>query len=474
MKRVFKVFVYMLAFVMLPLSAGILALISAIDLKQTQATMPLLAAGTNLAAAPASYDPSKPIVAILLGDDVTEVSDFLGPYELFSASKAYNVYTLAPQHRLTTLTGELEVLPDMSLAEFDQQFGRDPDLIVAPNIPLIKNANNQPLVSWIKKHAGPDTVLFSWCVGAAVLAETGLLDGKTATTHWGDIDRLEMIYPNVHWTRGLRYVDESNNIVTSGGLLSGIDATLHVISKLKGPEFTRALAESLHYQNYQFVENPQLQQYKSEPNDLIMILNAAYKWEKNEYGLLLYDGVGELELASLLDTYSASYTTNLHTIALSRQIITTKNGLHLFPRWNLENAPRVERLLIPGANARQTAPAKAIDWANTHSIPTAFLHAEVPTRFAFERPLEDLAIQQNNSTAEFAKKRLEYRADNTRFEGATWPVLVMLRPVLLGLVGLGLARLIGGLFSKWQKRRRKDDFNLQKAIDPEPDPARIG
>jgi putative intracellular protease/amidase len=219
MKRTLKVLAYILAFMVIPLAAGLLGLASVIDIKEAQGAVPPLPASTSLDTAPAGYDPSKPIAVILLGDDVTEATDFLGPYELFAASKAYNVYVLAPQQRLTTLTGGLEVLPDMSLAEFDQRFGRNPDVIVTPNIPLIKNANNQPLVSWVKSHAGPNTVLFSWCVGAAVLAETGLLDGKTATTHWGDIGRLEETYPDVKWARGLRYVDEGNNIITIERLL---------------------------------------------------------------------------------------------------------------------------------------------------------------------------------------------------------------------------------------------------------------
>ncbi len=54
------------------------------------------------------------------------------------------------------------------------------------------------------------------------MAETGLLDGKKATTHWLDIDRLESEYKEIRVQRGVKYVDE-NDIITSGGISAGID-----------------------------------------------------------------------------------------------------------------------------------------------------------------------------------------------------------------------------------------------------------
>lgn len=48
-------------------------------------------------AAEVPFDPSKPILAIMLGDDVTEISDFMAPYEIFVASKIFNVYAVVPR-----------------------------------------------------------------------------------------------------------------------------------------------------------------------------------------------------------------------------------------------------------------------------------------------------------------------------------------------------------------------------------------
>ena len=63
---------------------------------------------------------------------------------------------------------------------------------------------NQPLLAYLRQQAQHNALIFSWCTGANVLAEAGLLDGRTATAHWGDIDRLERRYPAVQWQRGVR------------------------------------------------------------------------------------------------------------------------------------------------------------------------------------------------------------------------------------------------------------------------------
>jgi hypothetical protein len=119
----------------------------------------------SVVAAP-PYDPSKPTVAIILGADLTEITDALGPYEMFSRAQAFNVYTVAPERRPTLLTGGLRILPHHSLAEFDARLGGvPPAIVVVPNIPNIAGIENKSLVDWMKRHAAAGLVMHSWCTG---------------------------------------------------------------------------------------------------------------------------------------------------------------------------------------------------------------------------------------------------------------------------------------------------------------------
>ncbi len=125
------------------------------------------------------YDPSKPTVAILLSNTQTEASDFLTPYAMFVESGAYNVYAVAETRGLRTLTGGVDVVPQHSFAELAALLHHEPDIILVPAMLHIGSPHNAPVLDWLRQHGQGQTLLFSWCAGAEVLAASGLIDGKT-------------------------------------------------------------------------------------------------------------------------------------------------------------------------------------------------------------------------------------------------------------------------------------------------------
>jgi hypothetical protein len=118
---------------------------------------PLVAA--SLAPAPRAepHDPRKPTVAIVLGADVTEITDMVAPYEMFARAGRYNVYAVAPTAASTTLTGGLRVRPHYSFEELDGLLeGAPPAIVVAPNVPNISSAENRPVVDWVRRSASQE------------------------------------------------------------------------------------------------------------------------------------------------------------------------------------------------------------------------------------------------------------------------------------------------------------------------------
>src|SRR6185295_9767104 len=87
----------------------------------------------------------------------------------------------------------------------------------------------------------------SVCTGAFVLAKTGLLSGKSATTFHGAFRSFAIEFPDVHLKRGARFV-EDGNLSTAGGLSSGIDLALRVVERYYGREVARKTAYNLEYQ----------------------------------------------------------------------------------------------------------------------------------------------------------------------------------------------------------------------------------
>ncbi|GJI94814.1 transcriptional regulator [Duganella caerulea] len=99
------------------------------------------------------------------------------------------------------------------------------------------------------------------CVGSFPLAEAGLLDGRTATTHWALADTMSERYPKVKVDREVLYVDEGE-VVTSAGVAAGLDCCLHLLRQLCGAEIANRVARQLvvapHRQGgqAQFIERP--------------------------------------------------------------------------------------------------------------------------------------------------------------------------------------------------------------------------
>jgi AraC family transcriptional activator FtrA len=103
--------------------------------------------------------------------------------------------------------------------------------------------------------------LASLCSGVFVLAATGLLDGRRATTHWRYADNLRAGYPAITITPDVLYVDEGS-LLTAAGSAAGIDLCLHIVRQDYGPDIANSVARRLVVPPHrdggqaQFIERP--------------------------------------------------------------------------------------------------------------------------------------------------------------------------------------------------------------------------
>jgi transcriptional regulator GlxA family with amidase domain len=99
------------------------------------------------------------------------------------------------------------------------------------------------------------------CLGAFPLAEAGLLDDKSATTHWLAAAELTKRYPKVIVNPEVLYVDQGD-VLTSGGVAAGLDCCLHILRQLAGAETANKVARRLLVAPHrdggqaQFIERP--------------------------------------------------------------------------------------------------------------------------------------------------------------------------------------------------------------------------
>lgn len=122
-----------------------------------------------------------------------------------------------------------------------------------PEIILVgAQQGSNALTEWLKTASAGAEITMSVCTGAYHLAAAGLLDGLQATSHHSSIDDLAKKYPNVHWVRGMRFV-ESKRISTGGGLTAGIDLGLRVVERYFGRDWAIEVASHLEYQSKSWI-----------------------------------------------------------------------------------------------------------------------------------------------------------------------------------------------------------------------------
>lgn len=119
------------------------------------------------------------------------------------------------------------------------------DLIVIPAIDgnLEETVqDNKDYLPWIVTQYGKGAEVASLCVGAFILAATGLVDGKKLATHWVAENEFRRMYPQVELVTE-RIITEENGIYSSGGAFSYLNLILHLIEKLAGREMAMLCAK---------------------------------------------------------------------------------------------------------------------------------------------------------------------------------------------------------------------------------------
>lgn len=120
------------------------------------------------------------------------------------------------------------------------------DLIIIPSLignPANNIAINQDLILWIKQLYENGAEVASFCVGAFLLAATGLLKGKQCATHWHSANTFTHMFPDVFLVED-KIMTEENGIYTSGGSHSYLNLLVYLIEKYAGRDVAIQIAKT--------------------------------------------------------------------------------------------------------------------------------------------------------------------------------------------------------------------------------------
>src|ERR1700675_1619001 len=187
--------------------------------------------------------------------DGTFSSTAIGPMEVFRhAGTLWNYLTGTkpiPRFRVTTASvdgravrcdGSIHIRPDAALTAI-----RKTNLIFIPTTGLSIDdvvERNAPVVPWLRRWHKRGVAIASVCSGVGLVAATGLLDGKRATTHWGLAERFREKYPKVKWMPELM-VTEDRGFYCGGGVNASLDLSIYLVERFCGHEIAIQTAKAL-------------------------------------------------------------------------------------------------------------------------------------------------------------------------------------------------------------------------------------
>jgi transcriptional regulator GlxA family with amidase domain len=177
-------------------------------------------------------------LTILVPEGQNNLSSIVGAYKIFSRANEYRKRTgkrelfkieLAGISKKVDYYGGLfSVQPHTHISAIKKT-----DLIIIPSL----NHNyqsavkpNQAMVDWIEKQYRNGAEVASICTGAFLLASSGLLDGKTCSTHWAAADNFRESFPEVNLQTDKLITDE-NGIYTNGGAYSFLNLVVYLVEK---------------------------------------------------------------------------------------------------------------------------------------------------------------------------------------------------------------------------------------------------
>jgi transcriptional regulator GlxA family with amidase domain len=199
-------------------------------------------AGARAHAASCAAKNAEPIPVAVLIDEDSSLIDFAGPWRVFTSASArkapgFRLY-LVSNDTMPKLVGEgVPVIPQFAL-----------DNAPSPRILVMgaQRGRSERKLEWIRRTHRRADVTMSVCTGSYLLAATGLLDGRTATTHHRFYDDFQSYYPKVKVVRDVQFVDHGD-VATTRGLAGSTIFVLKLVERYYGHEAARQTADYIEF-----------------------------------------------------------------------------------------------------------------------------------------------------------------------------------------------------------------------------------
>jgi transcriptional regulator GlxA family with amidase domain len=240
-------------------------------------------------------------VGILVYDNVTMI-DIAGPADVFSHANTfgatYETVLVSANGAAVKASNGLTLTAELAASEA----GRLDTVIIPGAYGMITKPFGADLMAAVTTLIASSRRITSVCTGAFLLAQTGLLDHRKATTHWTRVEQFARTFPLVDVLPDALFVRDGD-VITSAGVSSGIDLALALVEDDFGPDVARRVARQM----VVFLQRPGLQSQLSAPsrdhlaidNPLRILLDRIAADPAGDYSLAKMAAIAKVSVRNL-------------------------------------------------------------------------------------------------------------------------------------------------------------------------------
>jgi transcriptional regulator GlxA family with amidase domain len=186
-------------------------------------------------------------ISILVPRGQYSIVNIAGAFQILNAANEFNrvplfrVELVGVDRPAADAEGWYTVNPAKTIADLKQT-----DLIIVPAVHGEAEAVitlNRELIAWLGEKYRMGSELATFCIGAFLLAAGGLLNGKACSTHWGQVEKLQSMFPEL-LVQGEEIVTDCDGIYTSGGAYAFTNLLIYLIEKYGGRELAVLIAKT--------------------------------------------------------------------------------------------------------------------------------------------------------------------------------------------------------------------------------------